>query len=127
MSRPDPQALSAPFAHRELNGEQLLEELRDLRGAAVNQKHLNDCAAVMVRELRGLPPTEAVLRLKQIAAGRFQAQPELAGLLVRWAGKLRTERDVVELCAHLFRLAAASALLGAIGRGSARLPRGGRR
>ena len=118
--------LSAPFLHREFNGELLLEELRDLRGAGVGQKHLNDCSQA-AKELLGLPVGDAIVRLKQIASGRFQAQPELAGLMVRWAAKLKSERDVTELVRHFQRLALSSALIGAMGRGAGRLPRGARR
>jgi len=41
--------------------------------------------------------------------------------------KLKTERDVSELGLHFQRLAAVSGLIGAIGRGASRLPKGGRR
>jgi hypothetical protein len=124
---PPSSTLSAPFVHREFNGELLLEELRDLRGAGVGLKHLFDCSQAM-KELRGLPLADALVRIKQIASGRFQAQPELAGLMVRWSAKLRSERDVTELVLHFQRMAATSALLGAMLRGSGRLPpRGGRR
>lgn len=126
MSSSSTQAPSAPFVHREFNGETLLDELRDLRAAGVGNKHLMDCALAL-RELRGLPVTDAVLHLKLVASGRFGAQPELAGLLVRWAAKLKTPRDVTELSLHFQRLAAVSGLIGAIGRGAALLPRGGRR
>jgi hypothetical protein len=118
--------LSAPFLQREFNGELLLEELRDLRGAGVGLKHLIDCSRAM-KELRGLPLADAIVRVKQIASARFGAQPELAGLMVRWAAKLRSERDVTELILHFQRLAATSALIGAMGRGASRLPTGARR
>ena len=48
-----PQPLSAPFAHRELNGEMLLEALEELRLAQVPQRQLNECAQA-VRELTQL-------------------------------------------------------------------------
>lgn len=121
---PSSSTLSSPFASRELNGETLLDELADLRAAGVGQKHLNDCVAA-VRPLRRTAPGEAAGELRQIAAGRFQVQPELAGLLVRWAARLRTPGDVAELCAHLERLALTSALIGAMARGAGRLPNKG--
>jgi len=115
--------LSAPFAHREFNGEQLLDELRDLRGAGVGQRHLVDCVLAL-REVTGLPVPQAVERIREIATYRFQAQPELAGSLVRWAAKLRTGPDVEELVEHFHRLAASALLIGAMGRGVSRLPGG---
>lgn len=117
--------LSPPFAHREFNGETLLEELRDLRQAAVPQRQLDDCALAM-RPMRGTAPSELSARLKQLAQSRFGAQPEVAGLLVRWAAKVKTPDDVTALCQHFERLAMASALISAMYRGSGRLPKGGR-
>lgn len=117
--------LSPPFAHREFNGETLLEELRDLRQAAVPQRQLDDCALAM-RHLRTTPVAELAPRLKQLAQARFGAQPEMAGLLVRWAAKVRSAQDVMALCLHFERLALASALISAMYRGSGRLPKAGR-
>lgn len=121
MPPPSSKALSSPFSHRELNGETLLDELQDLRAAGVGQKHLNDCALAL-RALGQRSAAEADAELRHLASARFQAQPELAGLLVRWAAKLKSERDVAELCSHFDRLALASALIGAMARGSSRLP-----
>lgn len=105
--------LSAPFAHRELNGEILLEELTALRDAQVSQPDLEESAAAL-KALTGLRAGEAMSRLKQLAAGRFQPQPALASLLVRWAAKLRTDADVTALAQHFRRLAIVGALVGAI-------------
>jgi len=116
-------SLSAPFAHREFNGENLLDELREFRGAGVAQRHLVDCFLAL-RAVPGLPVPEAVERIREIAAHRFQAQPELAGSLVRWAAKLRSAQDVEALVDHFHRLSAASLLIGAMGRGISRLPGG---
>lgn len=112
---PPPRPLSAPFATRELNGEVLLEELNDLRDSRVGSQHLIDCALV-VRQLRNVRVSEATLRLKQLAGGRFQAQPALAALLMRWASKLKTEADVTAFASHIERLALTAGLLGAIRR-----------
>lgn len=108
--------VSAPFAHRELNGETLLEELESLREAQVRQRQLEDCAATL-RSLSGLRVGEAMTRIRQIASGRFQSQPALASLLVRWAAKLRTEADVAALAQHFRQLAIVGALIGVLRRG----------
>jgi len=118
-------AASAPFQNRELNGELLLEELSDLRHAQIQQKHLNDCVANL-RSLAGSRVSEASQQLKALASGRFAGQPALASLLVRWAAKLKTEFDVSLLVGHLERLALTAAVVGALRRGSERLPKGGR-
>jgi hypothetical protein len=120
--------LSAPFADRELNGELLLKELEQLRESQVQQKHLNDCALV-VKPLRGLRVSESISRIRELAGGRFQGQPALASLLVRWGANLRTEEDIAALISHVERLALTAALLGAVRRGAARIGRegGGRR
>ncbi len=124
MAPPRPQP-SAPFVSRELNGEQLLEELADLRNSQVAQKHLNDCA-LAVREFSGVRVSEASTRLKALATSRFASQPALASLLVRWAGRLKSEVDVPLLVAHLERLALTAAVVGGLRRGAERLPRAGR-
>ncbi|MBX5481804.1 MAG: hypothetical protein IRZ16_08170 [Myxococcaceae bacterium] len=108
--------LSAPFAHRELNGEILLEELADLREADVRQRQLEECAAAL-KSLSGLRATEAMAKLRQLASGRFQSQPALAGLLLRWAAKLRTDADVTALAQHFRQLAIVGALIGVLRRG----------
>lgn len=106
---------STPFASRELNGEVLLEELTDLRGAQILQKHLNDLV-VGLRDLEGVRVSEAAQRLKHLAANRFSGTPALASVLVRWAGKLKAEADVPLLIAHFERLAITAAIVGAIRR-----------
>lgn len=113
-------AVSGPFAHREFNGETLLEELATLRDAQVRQKQLEDCVSAL-KGLSGMRVGEASTRLRQIAGGRFAAQPVLARLLVRWAGLLRTEADVGALAGHFRRLAITSALIGALRRGGDRV------
>ena len=55
--------------------------------AGVGNRHLTDCALAL-RELRGLPVTEAILHLKQVAAGRF-------GKWVEWPD-LHTRDALVE-------------------------------
>src|SRR3954471_24653283 len=106
---PDPgKPLSPPFASRELNGEVLLEELEDLRDARIGPQPLIDCA-LAVRQMKTTRVSEAALKLKQLAGGRFQSQPALAGLLMRWASKLKSEQDVTALNAHLERLALTAA------------------
>lgn len=124
MAAARPQA-SAPFVNRELNGEQLLDELSELRNAQIAQKHLEDLARAL-HELEGRRVAEAVLQLKQLASNRFAGQPAIASLLVRWSAKLKSEVDVGLLVGHLERLALVSALLGAFRRGADRLPKGGR-
>lgn len=106
---------STPFASRELNGEVLLEELTDLRGAQIHQKHLNDLV-VGLRDLEGVRVSEAAQRLKHLAANRFSGTPALASVLVRWAGKLKAEADVPLLIVHFERLAITAAIVGAIRR-----------
>ncbi len=114
-----------PFASRELNGEVLLEELSDLRGAHVQQRTLND-AVQGLSELGTARVTEAITRIKQLAAGRFAGQPAMAELLVRWAARLKTEVDVPLLVAHFERLAMTAAALHALRKAADRLPQGGR-
>ncbi len=121
-ARPQP---SAPFVSRELNGENLLDELAELRNAQVAQKHLEDMVRAL-RELEGSRVSEAVTRLKSLATNRFSGQPVIASLLVRWSTKLKTELDVGLLVAHLERMTLVSALLGAFRRGAERLPKGGK-
>jgi hypothetical protein len=123
---PPPKApLSPPFASRELNGEVLLEELSDLRDSRVGAQHLVD-AALAVRQLRTVRVSEATVRIKQLAGGRFNSQPALAALLMRWASKLRTEPDVTALMGHIERLALTSTLLAATRRAQDRAGEGGR-
>lgn len=114
--------LSPPFAHREFNGDTLLDELRSLRQSAVPQKQLDDCA-LAVRGLKNLSASELPLRFKQLAQARFGAQPEIAGLLVRWSAKVKSPADVAALCLHFERLALTSALISALYRGAGRLPK----
>ncbi|MDP1916692.1 MAG: hypothetical protein Q8L14_10620 [Myxococcales bacterium] len=121
-ARPQP---SAPFVSRELNGENLLDELAELRNAQVAQKHLEDMVRAL-RELEGSRVSEAVTRLKSLATNRFSGQPVIASLLVRWSTKLKTELDVGLLVSHLERMTLVSALLGAFRRGAERLPKGGK-
>jgi hypothetical protein len=121
-ARPQP---SAPFVSRELNGENLLDELAELRNAQVAQKHLEDMVRAL-RELEGSRVSEAVTRLKSLAINRFSGQPVIASLLVRWSTKLKTELDVGLLISHLERMTLVSALLGAFRRGAERLPKGGK-
>jgi len=113
---------SPPFASRELNGQVLLEELAELGQAQIAQRHLDDCVAGL-GDLEGIRASDAASRLKHLAANRFSSQPALGRLLVQWAGKLKTEADIPLLKNHLFRLAMASAVLGALRRGAERLPR----
>jgi hypothetical protein len=122
VARPQP---SAPFVSRELNGENLLDELAELRNAQVAQKHLEDMVRAL-RELEGTRVSEAVTRLKSLATNRFSGQPVIASLLVRWSTKLKTELDVSLLVSHLERMTLVSALLGAFRKGAERLPKGGK-
>lgn len=124
MTSAAPRPPSAPFASRELNGEVLLDALAELRNAQVGQQQLNDCVGAL-RELQGARLGEVTLRLRALA-GRFPGQPALASMLVRWAGRLKSEADVPLLLGHLERLAVASALIAALRRGQERMPRGGR-
>ncbi|MDX2009261.1 MAG: hypothetical protein SFW67_03675 [Myxococcaceae bacterium] len=121
-SRPSP---AAPFANRELNGEQLLDELAELRNAQVSQKQLDDLARAL-KDLEGRRVSEVTTRLKALASNRYAGQPALGSLLVRWSTKLKSELDVPLLLGHLERLALVSAMLSATRRGADRFPRGGR-
>jgi hypothetical protein len=116
---------SAPFASRELNGEQLLDELAELRNAQVSQKQLDDLSRAL-RDLEGRRVSEVVVQLKALASNRFAGQPALGALLVRWSTKLKSELDVPLLLGHLERLALVSAMLSGVRRGVERFPRGGR-
>lgn len=126
MASLPPKAQPAPpFANRELNGEVLLEELSELRNAQIPQRQLNDCVAGL-RDLMGVRASEATTRIKQLATARFAQQPAMASLLVRWAGRLKTDVDVPLLLGHFERLAMVSAAMSALRRASERLPKGGR-
>ncbi len=102
---------STPFASREFNGEVLLEDLDDVRGVGPRQLHE---AAAALRELEGLPVTQAAQRLTTLASSRFADAPSLAALLGRWARKLRADADVSALRGHLERLAVLAALVGVV-------------
>ena len=117
------QKLCAPLASRELDGEVLLSELEQLKVGRVRQSRLNDCA-LELRAVAALGVAEAVAQTRQLASERFGDCPALAALMVRWAARLRTDVDVPALASHLERLALASALIGAIRRGQARLSAG---
>jgi len=121
---PSPSQPSAPFASREFNGEVLVGELGDLRAAQVQPRHLADCV-LAVRELHGATVPEAQALLKRLASNRFAGQPALSVLLVRWAGRLKSPRDVGALADHLKRLAVATVLMPVLRGGTERL-RGGR-
>jgi hypothetical protein len=116
---------AAVFSNRELNGEVLLEELSDLRTANVHQKAFVDCVQGL-RDLPGSRVSEAVAKVKQLASGRFAGQPAMAGLLVRWAGRIKSEVDVPLLVGHFERLARVAAAVSAMRRAAERLPKGGR-
>ncbi len=125
-STPKKGGLSAPFADRELNGEVLLRELSALRDAQVRQRQLDDCALAL-RGLSGLKVSETIVKIRDLAGGRFDGNPALAALLVRWAAKLRTEEDIPVLVAHFVRLAVSAGLIAAIRRGAKRFPAKGSR
>lgn len=119
----EPAQLSAPFAHREFNGETLLEELSTLRDGQVRQRQLDDCARAL-KGLSAMRASEAANRIRQIAGGRFQSQPALASLMVRWAAKVKSEADAAALERHFRQLALVGALIGALRRGADRLAGG---
>jgi hypothetical protein len=125
MPQPPKGQVAPPFANRELNGEVLLEELSELRNAQVHQRQLVDCVSSL-RELQGVRASEARDRIKQLATARFAQQPAMANVLVRWAGKLKSDVDVPLLIGHFERIAMVSACLSALRRASDRLPKGGR-
>lgn len=125
MPQPPKAQPAPPFANRELNGEVLLEELSELRTAQVHHKQLVDCVAGL-RELSGVRASEATQRIKHLATSRFAQQPALAGLLVRWAARLKSDVDVPLLLGHFERLAMVGATTSALRRAAERLPRGGR-
>ena len=106
-------ALSAPFANKELNGEQLLEELAALRVALVHQRHLNACADA-IAALHEAPVAVAREGFRRHANGKFHREPALAGLLEAYAEKLNLDADVPLACSHFRRLALTSAILGAL-------------
>ncbi len=126
MASLPPKAQPAPpFANRELNGEVLLEELSELRNAQIPQRQFNDCVSGL-RDLAGARATEAAARIKVLATARFAQQPAMANLLVRWAGRLKSDVDVPLLIGHFERLAMTAATVAALRRASERLPKGGR-
>jgi hypothetical protein len=125
MPQPSKAQVSPPFANRELNGEVLLEELSELRMAQVHQKQLVDCVGAL-RELAGARASDATQRIKHLATSRFAQQPAMAALLVRWAGRLKSDVDVPLLVGHFERIALVGASVSALRRAAERLPKGGR-
>jgi hypothetical protein len=115
---------SPTFSHRELNGEHLLQELRELRLGQVTQKQLNACA----RELRtraNLSAAELSHELRTLARGTFADDPAIGALLKSWAQKVVSDADVPILASHAQRLAMTSALVDTLRRVSAGLRGGG--
>jgi hypothetical protein len=123
---PSARSMASPaFAHREFNGEVLLDELADLRAARLSQAQLNEVATAL-RALRDSKPAPATAALRQLAQTRFSRPERLAELLLHWGQRLRTEADVEAVVGHFRRLALTGALLTAVRRGADRLA-GGRR
>jgi len=118
--------LSPPLAARELNGEQLLEELYELREGQVRTAQLAACARDL-RAQRDSDPARLKKQLVALAEGRYAPQPALAQLLRSWAPRVNVPGDVAALTSHFERLALTSALLTALHYGRARLPGGGGR
>lgn len=110
--------LSAPFAHREFNGEHLFTELKQLRIGQVSQRELNECA-ISLKRLARVRAAELAQKLRALSKER---SPALGTLLKDWASKLSRDEDVPVLLSHLQRLAMTSALLDATRRVNARLP-----
>jgi hypothetical protein len=115
-----PASISAPFADRELNGTQLLEELTALRAAGVTPAQLLTCDRAL-NTLQGMAARAAADELRQVAVQEFAPTPALAQLLVRWAQKVRLDGDVEVLRGHVHRLALNAALLAALWQAAARL------
>ena len=106
---------SAPFRDRESNGATLLEEWAELRAAATREKESPLAvahAALAVRALAGLSAVDARTKLSQWAAQERLQHPALAGLVLRWAGRIRTAPDTGMLAGHLERLALVGEALG---------------
>ena len=106
---------------RELNGEVLLDELDELRGANVPQRQLDECARAL-SSLRG-SASEAAAAVRQLAGDRFSDSPALASLLRRWATRLKHDPDGPLLAAHFERLALVGGVMTAVRRGAQLLPR----
>lgn len=117
---------SPPFVHREFNGEVLLDELAELRGARVRQPELVEIARE-IAQLRGRSPAQAASGLAELARGRFASPRELSALLTQWGKKVRSGADVELLAGHFQRLALAGALVSALRSAAEALPGGGRR
>ncbi len=111
---------SAPFMNRELNGEQLLEELAELRQSQVQVRALFEAVSAL-KELEGLPVGEAALYLKQLAQERFAAHGVVQALLLKWAGRLKAQADLPLLVDHLERLVLTAAMVGALRRATERM------
>ena len=116
--------LSAPFSHREFNGEHLIGELKKLRLGQLSQKELTGCALTL-KALAKVRAPELAQRLRALAK---ESSPALGTLLKEWSTKLGRDEDVPVLVSHVQRLAMTSALLDAARRGNALLPgKGGKR
>ncbi len=109
---------------RELNGEVLLDELDELRGANVPQRQLDACAQAL-RSLRGSVRESAAV-VRQLAGERFADDAALASLLRRWATRLKHDADGPLLAAHFERLALVGGVMTAVRRAAQQLPRSGR-
>ena len=111
---------SSPFLSRELNGEVLLDELDELRGADVPQRQLDECAQAM-RALGG-SAAQSAAQVRQLANERFAQHAALASLLRRWATRLKHEVDGPLLAAHFERLAMVGGAMSAVRRAAQQLP-----
>ncbi len=113
-------SLSPPFAHRELNGELLVAELRQLRAAQVPVGELHRLATALGR-ISGLSVAEAAASVRQLQRELLGPHSPLSALLRDHAGKLRAEGDPAALAGHFSRLANAAAALEGMRRASAAL------
>jgi hypothetical protein len=114
-------ALSAPFAHREFNGETLLSELRRVRMAQLSQKQLNE-AVTALQPLVDAPVAQFAELLRRIQRERLGSHAPIVALLREWAPKVKSEGDARALVNHFRRLALTSAVLDGMRVASARLP-----
>ncbi len=111
---------SAAFLHREVDGEDLLSELNELREGQVAQRQLVEIVA-RLKPLRSLSFVEGSTEIRRLLDDHSNDAPRLAALVRRWAQRLRVDDDVPMLVAHFERLMLSSAILPVIRSGAARL------
>lgn len=102
-----------------------MQEMEELSSAGVSPEQVSECGQDL-QGLLGLPPSEASTRIQALAKTRAATHPALAGLLTRWAPRIKMHVDLPLLISHFNRLAMSMAALPALRTAAGRMPNGGR-